>query len=110
MKRFTTLATLVALIVLLAQCSPKTKTATTVTSPAPAKTDESVVKKQSDDIAAGKIVFDMNCGKCHKFKMPETLTTKQWDHILPGMSRKSNLNETQSAQVHAYVYANAKPE
>lgn len=111
MKRFTTLTVLAAAIVLLAQCSPKPKAAmTSTTPPAPAKNSMSrfAVGFSTAESEKGKVVYQDNCGRCHKLFTPESRTLKQWEHILPEMYEKGKIDHEKTHLIDAYVAANAK--
>lgn len=106
MNRLTTILTIAAASVLMAQCTAK-KTATAAKSPEEVVAE--VKKNYSEDqMEEGKTIFVGNCGKCHDLKEPETRTVEKWERILPRMSKKANLDDAQSGKVRAYVLAHAK--
>jgi len=59
-------------------------------------------------IEAGKTVYSTKCTKCHPAKTVENYDVARWEGILKAMIPKAKLDETESAQVTAYVNANAK--
>lgn len=59
-------------------------------------------------LQAGHTIYTTRCIKCHAAKNTAGFTRLQWDGILKEMAPKAKLNETEKAQVTAYVKANAK--
>ena len=59
-------------------------------------------------VDAGKAVYAVKCTKCHPAKVVENYTAEKWEGILKAMIPKAKLDETESAQVTAFVNANAK--
>jgi hypothetical protein len=59
-------------------------------------------------LEAGKVIFNTKCAKCHPAKVVENYTVEKWVGILQAMIPKAKLDETESAQVTAFVNANAK--
>jgi cytochrome c5 len=94
-------------------CSPKTAPTTTSTetktsAPEPATAGVSASSTATTMIEAGHTVYDTRCGRCHGLKDVTKYTAQQWDGILKAMIPKAKLDETQAAQVTAYVMANAR--
>lgn len=56
----------------------------------------------------GKKTFELRCGRCHALKQPEAYTQQRWVTIMESMALKAQLDETQKAEVLAYVQHNAK--
>lgn len=73
---------------------------------APAKPAEPVVSAEL--LEAGKLVYTTKCSRCHAAKPVENWTAEGWQPILKSMIPKAKLDSVQSAQVTAYVKANAK--
>ncbi|RYG44676.1 MAG: hypothetical protein EOO01_19055 [Chitinophagaceae bacterium] len=73
---------------------------------APAKPAEPVVS--AADLEAGHAVYTTKCSKCHATKPVDKWTVEGWQPILKAMIPKARLDSVQSAQVTAYVKANAK--
>jgi len=59
-------------------------------------------------LEAGRLVYTTKCSKCHATKPVENWTVDGWQPILKSMIPKAKLDSVQSAQVTAYVKANAK--
>jgi mono/diheme cytochrome c family protein len=55
------------------------------------------------DIGEGKVIFLRDCGKCHYGKNIESYTKEQWANILPRMTKKAELDETETRQITAYI-------
>jgi len=98
MKRFFLVITL--MILLVWGCSHKTVPAKTETS--------SIAMTTSGDAIEGKATFTEKCGRCHGLKDPANYTVAQWGPILSSMAIKAKLDDTEKANVMAYVQANAK--
>lgn len=62
----------------------------------------------ANDLAAGKIIYETKCARCHVAKPVENYTAERWVGILRSMVPKAKLDSTQKAQVTAYVNTNAK--
>lgn len=63
---------------------------------------------ESNLLAAGKVIYETKCTRCHGMKGVASYTTDRWDGILKLMAPKAGLNEMETEQVKAYVRANAK--
>lgn len=59
-------------------------------------------------VEAGKTVYATKCTKCHAAKVVENYTVEKWAGILHSMIPKAKLDETEAAQVTAFVNAGAK--
>jgi mono/diheme cytochrome c family protein len=81
--------------------------ASTPAPPAPVETP-AVAAVDPALVEAGKAVFTTKCTKCHPAKVVENYTAERWTGILEKMIPKAKLDETEAAQVTAYVNANAK--
>jgi hypothetical protein len=100
----------ISIIILMAvityACSKKT--ITTQAAPAAASTTTPAVDSVATMQAMGRIIFTNRCGRCHALKNPSNYTEQQWTNILKMMAPKARLTETETAQVHAFLLANAK--
>jgi cytochrome c5 len=105
MKKLITL-TFIAGTVLFAQCTPK-KTATGSMTDAQKVAD---VKKNFTEaqMEEGKTIWQGACDKCHKLFEPESRSVDKWERVLPRMTKRSKLDDAQSAKVRAYLIAHAK--
>lgn len=56
----------------------------------------------------GKKVFENRCGRCHALKQPVNYEQQKWVQIMERMAPKAQLDETQKAEVLAYVQHYAK--
>src|SRR4051812_16945922 len=88
------------LIVVITACHKKAVPATSATMPAVAP-DPALVE-------AGKSVYATKCTKCHAAKIVENYTAERWTDILKSMIPKAKLDDTEAAQVTAFVNAGAK--
>lgn len=59
-------------------------------------------------VEAGQHIFTTKCTKCHAAKTVENYTVEKWAGILKKMIPKAKLDETEAAQVTAFVNAGAK--
>jgi cytochrome c5 len=77
--------------------------------PAPPKSAQSTVVENSPEaIAAGKIIFETRCNRCHELKDTNGYTADRWTTILKTMIPRARLNEDQARQVRSYDVANAR--
>ena len=77
--------------------------------PPPPKSDHPpVVENSPEAIAAGKIIFETRCNRCHDLKDTKGYAADRWTTILKTMIPRARLNEEQAKQVTSYVMANAK--
>ena len=76
--------------------------------PAPKSSSQSLVENSPEAIAAGKIIFETRCNRCHDLKVIDVYTTARWTTILQTMIPRARLNEEQAKEVRSYVMANAK--
>ena len=65
---------------------------------------------KSNPLAAGLIIYEGKCAKCHAPKKVDNWTSEEWKPILRSMNRKARLDSTEAANVTAYVMAHAKVE
>jgi mono/diheme cytochrome c family protein len=65
-------------------------------------------KPEEAPLIAGQQTFNAKCGRCHGYKPTTDYTADRWVSIMQVMAPKANLNETEKANVLAYVKANAK--
>lgn len=97
-------------VLLLTQCAEKTTpVAKTTTTP----TEEVAAVKAKytpQQIAGGKAISANSCGECHEEHQPGELTVKEWDDILPKMSRKAKLSSADAATLYAWMVTNAKSQ
>jgi cytochrome c5 len=94
-------------VVIAAACHKKA-----VPTATPGTTDTNVAAAPAADHAAlleaGKTIYTTKCTKCHPAKPVENYDVAKWEGILKAMIPKAKLDETESAQVTAYVNENAK--
>ncbi|TCJ14070.1 hypothetical protein EPD60_08640 [Flaviaesturariibacter flavus] len=92
-------------------CTPKaTPTASTPAPAAPPAASTPVATKTAAtaSIEAGHSVYTAKCGRCHGLKEVSNYTAERWVPILNSMAPKAKLTEEETAQVLAYVQANAR--
>ena len=70
--------------------------------------DKSKLSPEENAKIEGQQTFNAKCGKCHGYKPASDYTELRWVQIMQVMAPKANLNETEKANVLAYVRANAK--
>ncbi len=87
MKNF--LFLFIATAVLVA-CSPKV-------------TETETADAMSAEAATGKSVFSQKCKKCHDLPVVDSYSKEKWDKILPVMSEKAKLIESERGQVEVYI-------
>ena len=51
----------------------------------------------------GKAIYEKNCNSCHELKEIKNYSKSQWANILPDMSKKSGLTESQESIVSKYI-------
>jgi hypothetical protein len=76
--------------------------------PAPKSSVRSFPENSPEAIAAGKVIFETTCNRCHDLKVVDVYTSERWNAILQTMIPRARLNEEQGKQVRSYVMANAK--
>lgn len=59
-------------------------------------------------IKAGQETYNAKCGRCHGLKVTTDYTSDRWISIMQVMAPKARLDDTEKANVLAYVQANAK--
>ncbi|RYY87909.1 MAG: cytochrome C [Chitinophagaceae bacterium] len=101
-----------AMAALVVACAPKVTTTTSTpsagTAPAPAAPAPAASNTATAKIEAGHQVYNAKCGRCHALKEPSNYTAERWVPIMQSMAPKAKLNEEETANVMAYVQANAK--
>jgi cytochrome c5 len=88
-----------------------TKKATPVKSGTATQTTETETKvvASAEVIAAGKIVYEAKCGKCHALHATDEFTAAKWVPLVDAMAPKARLTEVEKTNVLAYVQSAAKP-
>ena len=76
--------------------------------PSPRSTVKPLAENSPEAIAAGKLVFDTRCTRCHDLKAVDAYSSERWTTILQTMIPRARLNEEQAKQVRSYVMAYAK--
>ncbi|MEO5944823.1 MAG: hypothetical protein ABIP30_04000 [Ferruginibacter sp.] len=79
--------------------------------PAPdmAKMDSASAILSTEKMAMlGHDTYTAKCARCHELKKVDNYTATDWDPILASMAPKAGLTEKETANVLAYVKANAK--
>ncbi|RYY67550.1 MAG: hypothetical protein EOO12_00675 [Chitinophagaceae bacterium] len=108
MKQLLFVCSLAALVAACAhKATPTTSTPDTSSAPATAPAN-STAGATAATIEAGHQVYNAKCGRCHGLKDPANYTAERWVPILKSMAPKARLSEEETAQVNAYVQANAK--
>lgn len=74
------------------------KTVTTTTTP----------KTESAEVVTGKGIYTTKCTRCHEAKPLADWTAQQWVPIINRMAPKARLDDTEKANVTAYVNFYAK--
>jgi mono/diheme cytochrome c family protein len=115
MKKLITVLTFSAIIISCTHKAIPTASSTPAPTPAPVTTTVSTTETapvgaaETASIDQGHAIYTTKCGKCHGLKNPADFTPTRWDGILKVMAAKAKLNDVETAQVAAYVKANAKP-
>lgn len=93
---------------LIMNCSPKATGSMASGKATPEAAVAEVKAKYSEaQLDEGKSLWQGNCGKCHKLFEPESRPVKQWEKILPRMSKKAGLSGEQAGKVRAFVLTHA---
>lgn len=56
-------------------------------------------------IMEGQILYVKKCTKCHEAKVIDNYTPEEWAKLLPIMSVKAKLSDTETHQVTEYVHS-----
>jgi len=106
-----TLVCLGMTIIGLSRCSPKVPAAVAASEPGAAEKVAEVRRDYTEaQMEEGRLVWQSSCKKCHKLFEPDSRSVEKWERVLPRMSRKAKLDETDAGKVRAYLLAHAKPE
>lgn len=102
MKRF--LFSFFIIVLIAFACTPKASPAVTeATIPS-----ETAVSNDARTIETGHSIFTTKCTRCHKEKPIEKWTYRKLRPVLGAMVQKAKLDNTEIAQIAAYVHANSK--
>ena len=109
MKKLLVITVMAITSMALVQCAPKTSKSVTAAGPTPEEKVAEIKKNfTADQLAEGKTIYEANCQKCHKLKLPPTHTVDSWEGILPRMTKRAHLDDKQTSLVRAYILSNAK--
>ncbi len=99
-----TKAILTSMLALMAfaYCTPKAATSS----------DDAVANNNYTEaqLEEGHMLWQNNCGKCHKLYPPENYDWERWKKILDNMIPKAKLTKDQGELVSAYIYNNLNAE
>ena len=109
MKKLIVLFVLGTGLFLFSQCSPKTTGAITTTAKPTQEEAVAEVKKNytEEQMEEGKVIWQASCDKCHKIFEPESHTVRQWEKILPDMTKRAKLDNIKAGKVRAYILSHA---
>jgi len=66
------------------------------------------IKIVTASIPDGKATYTAKCGRCHRLYATNEFEAKDWQPIVTAMALKAHLNDTEKANVMAYVKDGAK--
>lgn len=55
------------------------------------------------ELAAGKSLFEAECGKCHDMPVPNHYTKEKWMPIMNSMAKKAKMTEEERDLVYNFV-------
>lgn len=95
-----------ALLGLVLACAPKVKV--TAMQPDPVQVPPTVASPEtvaplSEDLAAGKSLYENRCNKCHGLAAPNEYTVEQWVPILQRMQIKAKIDDAQRESIYRYI-------
>jgi hypothetical protein len=61
--------------------------------------------KTLDDLQRGHEVYMLQCGQCHRYKLPQDLDIDEWQTAVPKMISHAGLESADEQAVLAYVVA-----
>ncbi len=93
-------------------CAPKSGPTPVATSKSATTTPEIKtevnIKTESAAVAKGHETYTAKCGRCHELKTTTDYTAKEWVGWVDQMAPKAKLDESEKANVLAYVQFYAK--
>lgn len=95
--------TLFAIGISIYSCS--SSKSTTAQAPAPVATETPKTIELTPELAEGKMLYENNCGKCHKLFSPTSKSKEKWGPIVDRMAPKAKLTDAQKSLVYNYVVA-----
>ena len=72
---------------------------------APTQAMASATQTKLSDLGEGHAIYMRQCSQCHEAKLPETIPSKAWHVIVPGMAWNAGLSKEEEAKVHTYIIA-----
>lgn len=95
--------------ILVYACAPKVSVS--ATKPDPVQVPPKIAsleeeKPISNDLAAGKSLYENNCAKCHDLYTPTDFTKQQWGPIIKRMQPKARIDDATTASIHNYIVSN----
>jgi cytochrome c5 len=57
------------------------------------------------ELAAGRVLYENNCAKCHKLFSPTKLSEQDWKPVLVRMQKKARLDDAQMVEISNYIYS-----
>lgn len=92
--------TFLMLAFFLAACSSK------ILSPVQTDADRGAAKFPGltlSQLSQGKMLYEQNCGKCHKLKKPTSLNEDGWNKIVPIMAKKAKVDNDTEGLILQYL-------
>lgn len=56
----------------------------------------------------GRAAYIANCGRCHEYQLPDTVSDEDWHVVVPGMAWNAGLTKQDEVAIREYVIAAKK--
>ena len=101
---------IIALILFCTLACNRQQATTGSVEPAPVNSTETPVNPEvpAIDHTAVQALYTSKCGRCHKAYEPQSRNAGQWDYWLNRMKSAAKLTEAETADIRAFLQANAK--
>ncbi|WP_293873331.1 c-type cytochrome [Flavobacterium sp.] len=98
---------LLVLVLFLNSCASKSSVPTTQVKKTESIAAVSTLPKElSAELAAGKLLYENNCAKCHRLYDTKEFSSEEWKPLVARMQKKAHLDDLQGQRIYNYATMN----
>jgi cytochrome c5 len=86
---------------IIAACAPSLEKMAPPVTPAMAASS----KVSEGTLQLGRAAYIANCGRCHEYQLPDTVSDEDWHVVVPGMAWNAGLSKQDEVAIRQYLIA-----
>lgn len=67
-------------------------------------------KVSEGTLQLGRAAYIANCGRCHEYQLPDTVSDEDWHVVVPGMAWNAGLSKQDEVAIRQYLIAAKKKQ